>query len=79
VGVALGIVFAGGSEFMDDRIHGEKGFTNLVPVPVISEIPEVPTADELSRRRTSDRLAWVAASVVVASILAGSALSYFRG
>jgi succinoglycan biosynthesis transport protein ExoP len=79
VGVALGIVFAGGSEFMDDRIHGEKGFTNLVPVAVISEIPEVPTLDELTRRQSSDRLAWVAASAVVASILAGSALSYFRG
>jgi polysaccharide chain length determinant protein (PEP-CTERM system associated) len=79
VGISLGGVFAGGSEFMDDRIHGEKGFTNLVPVPVISEIPEVPTVDELTRRRTSDRLAWVAATAVVASILAGSALSYFRG
>ena len=79
VGIVLGGVFAGGTEFMDDRIHSEKEFKDLVPVAVISEIPEVATVDEAMRRTRSDRLAWAIASVVFACILVGSALSYFRG
>jgi polysaccharide biosynthesis transport protein len=79
IGVALGIVFAGGTEFMDDRVHSEKEFKELVPVDVIAEIPEVATADEQIRQQRSNRLAWIMASVVFLSILAGSALSYLRG
>jgi len=79
IGVALGLLLAGGTEFMDDRIHGEKEFKQIVPVAVISEIPEVTTVDEEMRRQRSNWLAWVAASVVFMSILAGTALSYLRG
>jgi polysaccharide biosynthesis transport protein len=79
VGIVLGGAFAGSTEFMDDRIHNEKEFKDLVPVAVISEIPEVATVDEAMRRTRSDRLAWAIASVVFACILVGSALSYFRG
>jgi len=79
VGLVLGGALAGGTEFMDDRIHNEKEFKELVPLTVISEIPAVTTADEEVRRIKSNRLAWAAASLVFASILAGSALSYFRG
>jgi succinoglycan biosynthesis transport protein ExoP len=79
LGVILGGVFAGGSEFLDDRIHSEKEFKDLVPVAVISEIPEVSTADEDARQRWSNRIAWVMASLVFAAILAGTALSYLRG
>ncbi len=79
VGVALGLVLAGGTEFMDDRIHGEKQFKDLVTVGIISEIPEVTTVDEELRAKRSNQLAWVAASVVFISILAGTAVSYLRG
>ncbi len=79
IGVALGIVLAGGTEFLDDRIHSEKEFKDLIPVAVISEIPEVATVDEERREQKSNRLAWIAASVVFVSILAGAALSYLRG
>jgi polysaccharide biosynthesis transport protein len=79
VGIVLGGAFAGGAEFLDDRIHNEKEFKDIVPVAVISEIPAVTTADEEMRQERSTRLAWLAATVVFGSILAGSALSYFRG
>jgi len=79
LGFVLGGVIAGGAEFMDDRIHNEKDFKELIPVAVISEIPEVATADEDIRRSQSNRLAWAVASIVFVSILVGSALSYFRG
>jgi succinoglycan biosynthesis transport protein ExoP len=79
VGLILGAGLAGGTEFMDDRIHSEKEFKELVPVLVISEIPAVSTVDEEFRQRRSTRLAWIVASVVAAFILAGSVLSYLRG
>ncbi|MGA9041505.1 MAG: XrtA system polysaccharide chain length determinant [Terriglobales bacterium] len=79
VGIVLGGVFAGGTEFMDDRIHSEKQFKQLAPIAIISEIPEVPTMDEELREKRSNRLAWVAASLVFISILAGTALSLLRG
>jgi polysaccharide biosynthesis transport protein len=79
LGVVLGGVVAGGSEFMDDRIHSEKEFKELVPVAVISEIPAVSTVDEEISQRRSNRLAWAAATVVFAAIVVGTALSYLRG
>ena len=40
-GLALGVVVAGGFEFMDDRLHSEKQIKALLPMKVISEIPEI--------------------------------------
>ena len=39
IGVVLGCPLAGGTEFLDDRIHSEKAFKQIIPVAVISEIP----------------------------------------
>jgi polysaccharide biosynthesis transport protein len=79
VGLALGLVFAGGFEMMDDRIHDEKEFAKLLPVAVISEIPAIvsPADERLARRRLW--LGWAVAALVSATILVGSALSYLRG
>ena len=41
VGLALGFLVAGGFEFMDDRLHSEKEIKALLPIAVISEIPEI--------------------------------------
>lgn len=79
VGIGLGAVFAGGTEFMDDRLHDEKALKQLLPVAVISEFPVITTLDDEKKARRATRLAWVAAGVVFATVLAGSALSYFRG
>ncbi|HEX4426652.1 MAG TPA: hypothetical protein VH079_14730 [Terriglobales bacterium] len=79
LGIALGVVVAGGTEFLDDRIHTEKEFKELVQANVIAEIPAVSTGDEEKRQIRSNRLAWVAGIVVFASILVGTALSYLRG
>jgi len=79
VGLALGFVFAGGFEMMDDRIYDEKEFQKLLPVAVISEIPAIirPEDERLARRRLW--LGWAVAAFVSATILVGSALSYLRG
>jgi polysaccharide biosynthesis transport protein len=79
VGLALGVVVAGSFEMMDDRIYDEKEFQKLLPVAVISEIPAITAmADEQMERRRL-WLGWVAAVVVSAAILLGSALSFLRG
>jgi protein tyrosine kinase modulator len=79
LGIVLGVVVAGGSEFLDDRIHTEKEFKELVQANVIAEIPAVSTGDEEKRQLRSNRLAWAAGIVVFASIVVGTALSYLRG
>ena len=79
IGLALGAAVAGAFEMADDRVYSEAEIKELLPVPVISEIPVVVTAadEQVSKRKTW--LGWAVAGFVVASILAGSALSYLHG
>jgi polysaccharide biosynthesis transport protein len=79
VGLALGLVFAGGFEMMDDRIHDEKALQKLLPVGVIAEIPAIARPDDESRARRQLWLGWAVAALVSGTILVGSALSYLRG
>jgi succinoglycan biosynthesis transport protein ExoP len=79
VGLALGGIVAGGLEFLDDRLYDEKGLKALLPVAVISEIPAITSPEEERKQERKLWLSWVAAGLVFATILAGSAISYFRG
>ena len=65
-GLALGLVVAGGFEFMDDRLHSEKEIKALLPMKVISEIPEIviPSDERKSKRRLW--LGWAMAALVFA-------------
>ena len=78
VGLALGFLVAGGFEFMDDRLHSEKEIKALLPIAVISEIPAI--ASPLDEAKTKRRLAlgWTMTALVVVTIAAGSAFSYFH-
>ena len=79
VGVLLGAAVSAGAEVIDDRLFSEKELKEMVPVIVLSEIPNLATAEEKQREFRWIVLGWVAASFAFAVILAGSALSYFRG
>ena len=78
VGLALGLLVVVGFEFMDDRIHNEKEIKALLPTAIIAEIPEIVTLSDrqISKRRMA--FGWVTATLVFATILAGSAFTYFR-
>ena len=79
IGIALGGALAGGTEFLDDRLYSEKALKELLPVSVISEIPAITSPEEESKQRQKLWVSWVAAGLVFATILVGSAISYFRG
>jgi succinoglycan biosynthesis transport protein ExoP len=78
-GLLLGLVVAGGLEFLDERMHDEKALRELLSIKVIAEIPEI--VSEADERRSNGKmyLGWAMTSIVVAVILAGSAISYLRG
>jgi succinoglycan biosynthesis transport protein ExoP len=77
-GLALGLVLVGSLEAMDDRLHNEKEIKVLLPVAVISEIPEIvsPSDERISKKRMV--LGWAMTALVAVIILAGSAFSYLR-
>jgi polysaccharide chain length determinant protein (PEP-CTERM system associated) len=79
IGIALGGVVAGGTEFLDDRLYNEKELKELLPVTVISEIPAITSPEEERKQERKLWVGWAAAGLVFATILAGSAISYFRG
>jgi uncharacterized protein involved in exopolysaccharide biosynthesis len=78
-GLALGAGVVAGFEMLDDRLYSEKEIQDMMPVPVISEIPMIITLFDKQNAKKKIWLGWATAAVVVASILAGSAFSYLRG
>src|SRR5579863_4663370 len=79
VGIALGGLLAGGTEFLDDRLYNEKALKALLPVNVISEIPPITSPQEERKQERKLWVGWATAGIVFATILAGSAISYLRG
>ena len=79
IGIALGGALAGGTEFLDDRLYNEKALKDLLPVNVISEIPAITSPEEERKQKRKLWVSWVAAGVVFATVLVGSAISFFRG
>src|SRR5271163_364503 len=75
IGLALGVLVAGVFEFLDDRIHNEKQINALLPIKVISEIPEVLTLTDEQSGKKRTLLGWALAGLVFAIILAGSAFN----
>jgi len=78
VGLALGTLVAGVAEWRDDRIYDETEWPKLLPVAIISEIPDIVTPADEEKERRQQWLGWAAAGVVSVAILLGSALSYWR-
>jgi polysaccharide chain length determinant protein (PEP-CTERM system associated) len=77
-GMALGILVVVGLEFFDDRMHSEKEIQKILPVAVISEVPEVVTRSDVRRNKVRMAVGWVTAAFVFLTILAGSAVSFLH-
>jgi polysaccharide chain length determinant protein (PEP-CTERM system associated) len=78
VGFVLGLLVVVGLEFLDDRMHSEVEIQKLLPVAVISEIPEVVTQSDLRSNKIRMTAGWATAAIVLLTILAGSAVSYLH-
>jgi polysaccharide chain length determinant protein (PEP-CTERM system associated) len=78
VGLALGLVVAGGFEALDDRMYSEKEIKTLLPVAILSEVPEILLPSDERRSMRKMMLGWSMAAFVFATILAGSAYTYLH-
>lgn len=77
-GLALGAGFVWTAEMLDDRVYGESELRKLLPGTVLSELPVIHNAADDAREHRQTWFAWASTAVVVASILAGSAVSYLK-
>ena len=77
IGALLGIIVAGAFEFLDGRLHNEKEIKALLPVAVISEIPEIVSPLDLQKSKRKIAFGWATTGLVFFMILAGSVFSYF--
>jgi succinoglycan biosynthesis transport protein ExoP len=77
-GIFLGLVLVGALEIMDDRLHSEKEIKTLLTTAILSEIPEITSHSDEQNNKKRQVLGWAMAVLVVATILAGSALSYLH-
>jgi polysaccharide biosynthesis transport protein len=77
-GLVFGLMAVGLLEYLDDRLHSEKEIKTLLPMGILSEIPEVlnPAEEESNKKRMV--LGWAMAAIVFVTILAGSAFSYLH-
>ncbi|HEY1807506.1 MAG TPA: hypothetical protein VGG42_03035 [Acidobacteriaceae bacterium] len=82
IGLAFGLVLGVGLvvalEFIDDRMHMGEEIREMLPIPVISEIPEIVTAADVRTSRRRVMVGWATAAVVVVTMLFGAAMSYLR-
>lgn len=79
VGFALGLIVVGLFEKFDDRLHSDNDISSLLPIAVISEIPEILSPSEIRSRNRKNALSWVFAGLVVVAIVTGTAFSYLQG
>jgi len=78
-GLALAFVFGVGMEFFDDRIRSETDLIDASPLPVLAEIPPLPTDREMAAQRWKPWIAVVAAILVAIIIPTGIWYAYFWG
>lgn len=79
VGLVLGIVVAAGFELADDRLHNEADLRAMLPLAVLSEIPEVVHQSDVAKKRRRVIFTWAITVVAVLTILAGTTISILNG
>jgi succinoglycan biosynthesis transport protein ExoP len=79
VGFALGLLVVAAFEMFDDRLYDDKKIKTLLPIAIMSEIPDISSPSDERREKKRKVLGWAVASFVAVIILIGSAFSYLRG
>ena len=78
-GLAMGLVVAGGAEFLDDRIYDEATFKQLVPAEVLVEIPALQNPLEEQAEKRWQKLSLSGIGVIGIIVVLGTAISFLRG
>lgn len=79
LGAALGAAAVALAENIDDRVFSEADLRKLLPVTVLSELPVIHTTSDDRYEQRRAWLGWATTALVLVAILAGSAVSYFKG
>jgi succinoglycan biosynthesis transport protein ExoP len=79
VGLALGAACVWLAEMMDDRVYSEMQLRKLLPVSILSELPLISGPTDERERQHRDLIGWATTAGVITVILAGSAMSYWKG
>jgi len=79
VGLLLAVVFGAGLEFVDDRIRSENDLTAATTLPVLVEIPPLPTQGEIRRARRTPWIAAAALLLIVILIPTGIVYAWYWG
>jgi hypothetical protein len=77
-GFALGLTIVIGLEVLDDRLHNEKEIKDLLPMAILSEIPEILLPTDKRRSMKQRALGWSMAALVVTTIVVGTAYTYLH-
>lgn len=78
-GLVLGIASLGGSQMMDDRIYSKEALEKVLPAPVLSEIPPLPTDAEERMQERWNRFQISAIAAMVVCTSAGFAVTFLFG
>jgi polysaccharide chain length determinant protein (PEP-CTERM system associated) len=78
VGIALGLIVVGCFEFLDDRMQSEDAIKALLPVAIISEIPEIMSPDKESKNKRQLMVGWATTGVIFVALMVGSMYSYLH-
>src|SRR5271165_2521154 len=79
VGIILAVLFGAGMEFVDDRIRTEQDLVEAVALPVLVEIPPLPTEAEIRRARWSPWITAAATLLVLILIPSGIVYAWYWG
>jgi polysaccharide biosynthesis transport protein len=79
VGIILAVFFGAGMEFIDDRIRTEQDLVEAVALPVLVEIPPLPTENEIRRARWTPWITAAATLLVAILIPMGIVYAWYWG
>lgn len=77
-GLALGFLSITSLEFLDGRLRSNRSIEDLLPVGIVTEVPQIMNEMDEVRERRRLIIGWSAAGLVVIVIVAGSAFSYLH-
>jgi uncharacterized protein involved in exopolysaccharide biosynthesis len=78
-GLAMGLVVAGGAEFLDDRVYDEAVFKQMLPAEILVEIPALQSPEELQNQQRWQKLSFAGMGLIGIIVVLGTAISFLRG